>query len=123
MKNLMIAAAATLALTASQGLADGHGHKGHQQGGWHSYGAVAQQGVRVQIMCWRGPWKSVIVDKPKDIFITTLMNAGLSKTAATGVAFQVCRNPGLVNNPAGLKAETVRLIQANRGGGGWQKSW
>ncbi|KNG94332.1 hypothetical protein [Pseudaestuariivita atlantica] len=111
MKKLMIAAAA-LALSASAGIAGGHGQS---KSGWNSYGAVAAPaGVRVQIICWRGPLKKVWVDKPKDMFINSLVDAGLDRTTATGVAFQVCRNPALVNNPAGLKAETMRLIQQHR---------
>ncbi len=113
MKKLTIAAAA-LALMATQGTAGGHSQQGYNSGHVVQHSMAAPTGVRVQIICWRGPLKKVWVDKPKDMFINSLVAAGLSQTAATGVAFQVCRNPALVNNPAGLKAETMRLIQQHR---------
>ncbi|MGR3500747.1 hypothetical protein [Pseudaestuariivita sp.] len=116
---LAAAVAALTAGAAQAGGGHGHGH-GHSHGHGHGhvvqYGGVAHSGVTIKVVCWRGPLKKVWVDKPKDVFINTLMAAGLSANAATNVAYSVCRHPGLVNNPAGLRAETIRLYNQYRRG-------
>lgn len=72
--------------------------------------AAAAQTVIVTVSCFRGPWQEVIWDRPEPIFIDSLMNAGYSLATAQAIAERACRDPSLVGNREGLRAEGYRLL-------------
>lgn len=72
--------------------------------------AAATQTVVVTVSCFRGPWQEVIWDRPQPIFIDSLMNAGYSLATAQAIAERACRDPSLVGDREGLKAEGYRLL-------------
>ncbi|MDF0602817.1 hypothetical protein P1J78_18915 [Psychromarinibacter sp. C21-152] len=70
------------------------------------------QGTVIQVSCYRGPWTEVIWDRPNPVFIDTLVAAGYDYPTAHAIGERVCRDPALVNNPAGLRAEMTRIYRS-----------
>jgi hypothetical protein len=68
--------------------------------------------VVISAGCLRGPWKAVIIDRPSNAFVDSLTNAGYDYATAFAIAERICRDPALVDRPEELRAETLRVINA-----------
>ncbi len=64
----------------------------------------------VVVSCYRGPWKSVIVDRPNDVFVESLMEYGYTEVEATGIGNVICRDEDLVDDEAALAAAMQDLL-------------
>lgn len=108
MKTVILAAA--LAATAFPALAT---HKTHHHHHKHTHQAVAEERVIV-VSCFRGPWEDVIWDRPKPVFVDSLVEYGYDINTATSIAEKICSDEELVGNSEGLKAEMRRVYRSIR---------
>ncbi|WP_172292975.1 hypothetical protein [Pseudoruegeria sp. HB172150] len=65
----------------------------------------------IAISCYRGPWQQVIWDRPQPEFIDSLVAAGYDIATASAIANRICRDPALVNDPAGLRKAVARMLR------------
>lgn len=72
---------------------------------------ATQTSEPITVGCFRGPFKSVIWDHPKQAFVDSLMANGFSYDRATEIGERVCRDERLVGQPEQLAEQTRRLIR------------
>ena len=92
--------AAVLAVSGGQAMAELKAAPGNH---WN-------QGGVVTVVCYRGPWKDVIWDRPEAVFTDSLVAVGYDYTNAYAIANRICRDPALVDNYPALKAAMEEII-------------
>lgn len=109
MKTVILAT--VLAVTALPALAT---HKSHNH---HHHDHTHQKAMKEQVIvvsCFRGPWEDVIWDRPKPVFVDSLVEYGYDINTATSIAEKICSDEDLVGNSEGLKAEMRRVYRSIR---------
>lgn len=114
MKFVIFAGAlAALALPATAGNnAHTHSHHTHKHAHAHTHAHhTHESGPAITVSCYRGPWEDVIWDRPNPVFVDSLVTVGYDINTASSIAERICRDPDLVGDTDGLKAEMKRIYR------------
>lgn len=67
----------------------------------------------VNVSCFRGPWKSVIIDRSNPEFVQSLVALGYQYDKAERIAEQLCRDPRLVDRPDAMTDAVKQVIRTD----------
>lgn len=77
-------------------------------------GGGADGRATITVSCFRGPLDVVVWDRPRAVFIDSLVAAGYDYAEATAIGTRVCRDEALLNDRGALASEMRRIYNTTR---------
>lgn len=69
------------------------------------------QSHRIELSCYRGPFKDVIWDRAYPNFVASLESYGYPRYQAQLMADSICRDPSFIDNPDAMKTSVIEMIK------------